>query len=53
MNNAVGSSFEVVFAKKNTCKSRKQCTELIEKCGTQLKSVFQHYPNIHLGLNLL
>jgi len=49
----VGPSFEVIFAKKSTCWSREQCTGLTGKRGMQLKSGFQHYPNIHLGLNLL
>ena len=45
----MGFSFEVVFAQKSTCRSRKQCTGSTGKHGMQLKSAFQHYPNIHLG----
>ena len=40
-------SFEVVFAEKSTCGSREQCMRPTKKCETQLKSAFQHYPNIH------
>ena len=49
VNSIVGPNFEVVFAEKSTCRSRKQCTGSIGKHGMQLKSAFQHYPNIHLG----
>ena len=34
------SSFEVVFAEKNTCESHKQYMEPMGKYGTQLKSAF-------------
>ena len=43
----MGPSFEVVFAEKSTCGSSEQCMGPTEKHGTQLKSVFQYYPNIH------
>ena len=46
-------SFEVVFVEKSICRSYEQCMRLIEKRGMHLKSAVQHYPNIHLGLNLL
>jgi len=44
----MGPNFEVVFAEKSTCGSHEQCTGPIGERRTQLKSAFQHYPNIHL-----
>ena len=46
----MGFSFEVVFVENSTCMSHEQCTRPTTKCGMELKSAFQHYPNIHLGL---
>ena len=48
----MGPSFEVVFTEKNTYGSHEQCMRPTEKRGTQLKSAFQHYPNIHFEQSL-
>ena len=49
VNSIMGFSFEVVFVENSTCRSHEQCTRPTTKCGMELKSAFQHYPNIHLG----
>ena len=48
VNSIMGFSFEVVFVENSTCMSHEQCTRPTTKCGMELKSAFQHYPNIHL-----
>ena len=47
MNSTVRPSVKVIFAKKSTCGFREQRMRPTEKRGTQLKSDFHHYPNIH------
>ena len=52
VNSIMGPSFEIVFAEKSTCESCEQYMGPTEKHGTQLKSAFQYYPNIHFEQSL-